>query len=321
MRPFLPAYRAPRQHKVRAVMDMKIRYGPLCLLSALGVLFLAESTSIRAATTEALALCAASVIPALFPFLVVSSLLLSCGLGEWAAVHLAGFMTPLFRLPGCAASALLLGLVGGYPVGVRTAAQLYRQGSLTKNEASRLLTFCNNASPVFLISVLGQGVFGSFSAGLWLWLVHLSSALLTGLLFRRTEARDPAVPRVGEVRAVHLPSAFVRAVTESTSAMISICGFVTLFYVLSRPLAALGGSVGAALTGGVELFSLTPLLKADGVGFVLASACTAWGGVSLHCQSAAVLEGSGLSARWCLIGKAVQGLFAAALAALVWGRI
>ena len=321
MRPFLPAYRAPRQHKVRAVMDMKIRYGPLCLLSALGVLFLAESTSIRAATTESLALCAASVIPALFPFLVVSSLLLSCGLGEWAAVHLAGFMTPLFRLPGCAASALLLGLVGGYPVGVRTAAQLYRQGSLTKNEASRLLTFCNNASPVFLISVLGQGVFGSFSAGLWLWLVHLASALLTGLLFRRTEARDPTVPRVGEVRAVHLPSAFVRAVTESTSAMISICGFVTLFYVLSRPLAALGGSVGAALTGGAELFSLTPLLKADGVGFVLASACTAWGGVSLHCQSAAVLEGSGLSPRWSLVGKAVQGLFAAALAALVWGRI
>lgn len=302
-------------------MDMKIRWTPLVLLSGLAVLFLTESAAVRTAMTEALGLCAASVIPALFPFLVVSSLLLACGFGEWAAGLFAPLMTPLFALPGCAASPLLLGLVGGYPIGARAAAQLYRQGSLTKNEGSRLLTFCNNSSPVFLISVLGQGVFGSFRTGLYLWLIHLASALLTGLLFRRTGEGTRLPPRQVEVRTVRLPSAFVSAVTESAASMVPICGFVTLFYVLSRPLADLGGAVGAALTGALELFSLTPLLKADGLSFILSSACTAWGGLSVLCQSAAALEGSGLSPRWCLTGKAVQGLIAALLAALVWPHV
>ena len=67
-------------------------------------------------------------------------------------------MASLFRLPGCAGSAaLLLGLVGGYPIGARTAAELYASGDLTRQEAERLLTFCNNSNPVFLISVLGCG--------------------------------------------------------------------------------------------------------------------------------------------------------------------
>ena len=46
------------------------------------VLFLTKAGAVRAAAAEALGLCARSVIPALFPFLVVSSLLLSLGLGD-----------------------------------------------------------------------------------------------------------------------------------------------------------------------------------------------------------------------------------------------
>ena len=65
------------------------------------------------------------MVPALFPFLAVSSLLVSLGFGEWVSPHLAGVMGPLFRLPGQASSALLLGLVGGYPIGAKTAADLY----------------------------------------------------------------------------------------------------------------------------------------------------------------------------------------------------
>ena len=302
-------------------MDMKIRYGPLFLLGGLAVVLLTQGSAVHRAVAEALGLCAASVIPALFPFLVVSSLLLACGLGDAAAGAFSGFMTPLFRLPGCAASPLLLGLIGGYPIGARTAAQLYRQGSLSKSEASRLLTFCNNSSPVFLLSVLGQGVFGSFRAGLYLWLIHVGSALLTGLLFRGAGEGRQSLPRRVEVRTVHLPSAFVSAVTESAAAMVSICGFVVFFYVLSRPAATLGGAVGAALTGAMELFSLTPLLQNDGVSFVLSSACAAWGGLSVLGQTAAALEGSGLSPRWCAVGKAVQGLVAAVLAALLWSHV
>ena len=301
-------------------MRMRWRAAACLALSGVLVLFLAEAGFVRAAAAEALSLCARSVIPALFPFLVVSSLLLSLGLGELLSPMLAGLMEPLFRVDGVGSSALLLGLVGGYPIGAKTAADLYRGGRLSRPEAERLLAFCNNSNPVFLISVLGVGVFGSVRAGVWLWLIHLLSALLTGLLFRNHGG--PARRQAGGTAAfqvVSLSAAFVAAVRESLSGMLSVCAFVTFFYVLVRPLASLGGWLGPVLVGLTELFSLTPLLRPDRFGFILASAMAGWGGLSVLCQTAAVLEGSGLRLQSCAAGKAVQGLLAGLLAALLAG--
>lgn len=289
----------------------------LCLLLCLVLLwFLADAREIRAAATDALTLCARSVIPALFPFLVVSSLLVSLGFGEWLSPRLRGLMA-LYRLPGHGATALLLGAAAGYPVGVRTAADLYRRGMLTEAEARRLLTFCNNSNPVFLISVLGVGVFGSVRAGVWLWLIHLLSALIVGLFFRggrRADRRPVSPPPLSQPTAP--ARAFVEAVTSSAAAMVSVCAFVIFFYVLAKPLSALGGYWSPLLTGFLELFSLTPLLPPDRMGFLLAAGLSGWGGLSVMAQTAAALEGSGLPLAPCLIGKLLQGLLSALLAAL-----
>ena len=278
---------------------------------------LADAARIRAAAFEALSLCGRTVIPALFPFMAVSTLLISLGFGEWLAPHLAGLMTTLFHLPGCSGSALLLGLVGGYPIGARTAAELYAAGQLTREEAERLLAFCNNSNPVFLISVLGAGVFGSARLGIWLWLIHLLSALLTGLVFRRG-SRAPRRREIPQVvcKTCTLSAALVDAVRRALGGILSVCAFVVLFYVASLPLRTLDGWLRPVLVGSVELFSLTPLLSPTPAGFLTAAFCTGWGGLSVLCQTAAVLDGTALSLRTAVLGKVVQGLFSLLLAAL-----
>lgn len=294
---------------------MKRRYRADACLILCGVLiwFLADAGRVRLETAKALTLCAGTVLPALFPFMAVTGLLTRLGFGQWLSPLFAGWMTPLFRLPGCAASALLMGLLGGYPIGVRTAVALYTDGSLTRSEAERLLTFCNNSNPVFLISVLGVGVFGSVRAGVWLWLIHVCAALLTGLLFRGRHGERRVPPPVC-FRAPSLAGAVTAAVGEATSGMLSVCAFVTFFYVLSAPLRQLPGPLAALAVGLTELFSLTPLLTCDAPGFVLAAGCAGWGGLSVLCQTAAVLEGTDLPLRPCLLGKLTQGLLSAALA-------
>lgn len=304
---------------------MKTRWRAAACLGLCAVLawFLADAGEIRRWAAEALALCGRSVVPALFPFLVLSILLVSLGFGELVSPFLAGLMTPLFRLPGCASSALLLGLAGGYPIGAQTAARLYGEGSLTRGEAERLLAFCNNSNPVFLISVLGSGAFGSVRTGVWLWLIHILSALLTGLIFRTAgeSASAQHLTRERPFQERSFAAALVEAVKGGLAGILSVCAFVIFFYVLAAPLATVGGRLGPLLVGLVELFSLTPLLPADGFGFVLAAGCAGWGGLSVLCQTAAVLEGSGLRLRSCLLGKALQGLLSALLALALRGCV
>ena len=300
-------------------MDRKTYRSDLCLLLCGALVWLlADAGRVRAAVAEALALCAGTVIPALFPFMVVSGMLVSLGFGEWLSPRFAGLMGPLFRLPGSAASALLLGFVGGYPIGTRTAADLYREGLLTQREAERLLTFCNNSNPAFLISVLGVGVFGDTRTGIWLWLIHILSALLTGLILcAKKSVPSRSITGTFPCRTVSFSAAFVSAVGRAASGILSVCAFVVVFYVVTTPLRTLGGTA-AMLTGTLELFSLTPLLTTDAAGFLLAAFCSGWGGLSVLAQTEAVLEEAGLRLRPALVGKLLQAVLSLVLAVPVY---
>ena len=138
-----------------------------------------------AAVQDGLALCFRAIIPSLFPFFVVVSLLLQLGFARRLQPLFAPFMGPLFHLRGLCAAPLIAGLVGGYPAGARTAAELVRSGQLSREEGERCLGFVNNCGPAFILSYVGVGVLHSSRAGGWLYLIHVLSALLTGMLLCR----------------------------------------------------------------------------------------------------------------------------------------
>lgn len=290
----------------------------ILLLLIFAAAWLLLDGGVRSTAEAGVRLCLGSVIPALFPFMVVSSLLMSMGFGEWLSGPLSGLMA-LYGIDGAGASALVLGLLGGYPLGARTAAELYRGQLLSKEETTRLLSFCNNVNPAFLITVLGTGVFGSFQAGLWLWLIHVAAALITGLILSGSHRRQrPAKNfRRAAFRAEKLSVAMVSAAESASKGTLKVCAFVLTFSILARPCQSLGGTGGILLSGLLELFSTIPLLTADRAGFMLAAGLAGWGGTSVLCQTAALLSDTDLPLWPCAAGKALQGILSAGLAALL----
>lgn len=227
--------------------------GLLCAALAL----IAWPAQSAAAVREGMALCANVVIPSLFPFFVLASLVVELGLSRCLGRLLHPIMAPLFRVNGACAAALALGFVGGYPVGARTAIQLYQQGQCSKTEAERLLAFCNNSGPAFILGAVGAGVFGSGRAGLALYLCHMAASLMVGLLFRfYRPGEGPSSPRrMGErFQAVSFSAAFPRSVTGAMTSSLNICAFILCFSVVVR-LLTLSGLLGAA----AQLLSSLPL--------------------------------------------------------------
>ena len=104
-------------------MKIRDRLPLLAVLCCFSALLLLPEVSAQAAR-DAMLLCAQTLIPSLFPFFVLSSLLIACGASELLSALLSPLMRPLFGLSGAGAAALALGLCGGYPVGARTAAEL-----------------------------------------------------------------------------------------------------------------------------------------------------------------------------------------------------
>ena len=157
-----------------------------------------------------LSVCGDVIIPSLFPFFVLGAAIMELGLPQRLSRRLSPAMSKLFGAPGAGASALVMGLMGGYPLGAATAAGLAERGVISRAECRRLLGFCNNSGPAFLIGAAGVGVFGSVRAGAVLYFCHILAALSSGIVLR--DRGEPAASSALAVPDVE-PGALARAVT------------------------------------------------------------------------------------------------------------
>lgn len=293
------------------VKSMRRRILPtLGLLGVMALLLLCSADAAQA-VRDALALCAQSVIPALFPFFVVSSLFIDLGCAAVLGRSLAPVMHRLFGVSGAGGTAFLLGIIGGYPVGGRTAGELYRSGQCEREECERLLAFCNNAGPSFILGIAGLGCFGSVRVGAWLYLIHVGAAVMVGLLFRSTSRQ---MGRPEKTETPRWADALIEAVRGGAMSMVNICAFVVFFLVILRLFSRFTGIQHGAILGIVEMTNGILRLANDRRGFIWAAGLLGWGGLSVHCQTAAVLSGSGLSLKRYFIGKALQAAISMAAA-------
>lgn len=297
-----------------------------------------------AAAQEGLGLCYHVIIPSLFPFFVLSTLVVELGLARYLGKVLEPIMYPLFRVNGNCGTALALGFIGGYPVGAKTAIGLYRQGLCSEGETQRLLAFCNNSGPAFILGVVGAGIFSSSKVGLLLYGTHMLASLVVGVLFRwypiRQKNGDTNEVQVTTIQAKRATTAFVEAVRQSFFSTLNICAFVVFFTVVIKLFVVSGLLPGVAqllalvltpfgintitttrlLTGLLEISSGVWSLTGEGGlsgKLSLAAFMLGWAGISVHCQVLSFLGDSGLSAKTYLIGKLLHGGISALLVGIL----
>lgn len=263
------------------------------------LLILDGKTALLGARTG-VTLCITAVIPALFPFLVLSPLIQSASFG---------FLMPLGRLcriPRGAEQLLIPAFLGGYPVGAQSVTDAYRAGRLERSSAEKMLAFCNNAGPSFLFGILAP-LFPDPRAAWVLWAIHLGSAILVAKLF----PSDTAPAASGPARQTSLSD----AMNHALRVMGTICGWVVLFRVVIAFLTRwvfflLPIEIQAMLTGMLELtngcFQL-PMVESAELRFLLGTGMLSLGGLCVTMQTRSVTEG--LSLRFYFMGKGLQWVF------------
>lgn len=287
------------------------------------------------AIQQGLDLCYQVIIPAMFPFFIVSNMVVSLGLSHCLGKLFAPVMKPLFQLSGPCATALVLGFVGGYPVGAKTTVSLYESGQCTKEEGNRLLAFCNNSGPGFIFGVIGTGVFHRLEIGLLLYVAHILSCITVGMVlpFFTTKTSNKVTTSQSTVEVHSFVTSFLTGVTGAMQSTLQVCSFVLCFTVLLRllsvshvlsmfatlfqPLMITFGfppSYSEALLIGIlELTSGVTQLSQGTLSqqLTLLSFFLGWGGLSVHCQVLSFLGESGLSVGHYLCGHIFKGVLGA----------
>ncbi len=307
-------------------MKYGIRKAELFILPVLAACLLLQPQASARGTFEGLHTCATAIIPALFPFIALTDYWIRAGYAASLASFAAPVLNRLFHLPGTAAPALILGSIGGYPIGAKTVAQLYSQELLTADEAEHCLLFCNNAGPAFVLGVLGNGVFQSTTIGIVLYFIHLTAAFLMGILFRPKKVPQVTKQPLKPVMVASASQNWAKAISSAGKTGLQICCFVIFFSILSQctlgllPQSIRNSPFLSLLMGTLELAGGAKILAAGSwpqeIRFILSALLLGWGGFCVMLQSISALEEAGLSGKNLLLGKVCHSLSSALLAAI-----
>lgn len=264
-------------------------------------------------------LCCDVLAPSLFPFFVCSGLLIYSGFCEVLSKAFRPVMRPLFNVGGAGAAAFILGIISGYPLGASTACSLYDSGYLSKPECERLLAFCNNSGPLFILGSVGAAIYHSPKIGALLYLSHIAAAFSVGLIFRFYKKHDTSAESIpiftpekgmGEI--------FQKALAGSINSILTVCGAVVFFSVIANIAADLLSGNQLIKTIFLSLSELTTGIKSIAAldatlwtKLILSAATAGFAGFCVHLQVMGVATGRGLSLVPYITGKALHALLAA----------
>ena len=195
------------------------------IVGVIAVFFFAPEVIIKG-ISNGLTLCAVAVIPPIFPFMILSDFIIRSGLNDLADRFLSPVTRFLFRLPGCAGCAVLMSMVGGYPVGMKMTAQLVECGDISEKQGRRMALFCVNAGPAFVIGTVGAVFYSDKKVGIILYISLILSSLMMGIALRFIDGEDYADKK--KTKNFDL-SVFGQSVMQSTQSMLSLCAWVIVF--------------------------------------------------------------------------------------------
>ncbi len=236
-----------------------------------------------------------NVIPAAFPFMIVSDLYIRYGSPEELS-PLRYLFTRITNLPPSSVRAFICGNIAGFPLGASLSGKLYEMGQIDKEECEYLSAISNNPSVPFLLVAVG-GMLNETDnrIGLCLLSVTFLSNIIAALLWRRKRKTNR------EINGSELPKySFVSSVRGSGEASISIASFIAIFACISGliskiPINSIALSVINSfieVTSAISYISVLDFPHAFKLSLV--SFSLSFGGMSVMMQSSAVIKSSGI---------------------------
>lgn len=262
------------------------------LLSAAGLFIFSDEC--KNGAFNGIIMCLEILVPSLFPFFILSSFLAESQIIDIISPVLNPIGKSAFKLRGICLAPVILALCGGYPVGAKTVAALFRKGYISESEAERLGYVCCSAGPGFLVTFIGSSLLMSKDAGIILLssqIISIAVILFTSRFFSFNDSgvKKDSLPE----EKISFCEALVNSVSSAVKSTAVMCGFVILFSIVCNVITT---GFGIANTFGIILVSLLEITAgvcsvSGELSLEIISALTGFGGFCVHMQIFRELKG------------------------------
>lgn len=281
----------------------------LIILIYIGYEILTESESILNSVSFSLNIFKNNIFPSLFPFFVLSNILIKCGMPELMGNLFKNIMNKLFRIKGITAFIFFMSIISGNPANAKYTKELYDEGKINKYEATKILCFTCFSNPLFILGTISISFLNNKEVGILILLSHYIGNLIIGILIRNYH------PSKIENNKVNLKSAInemhnkrisnkenfgiiiTNSLTSSINTLLLILGVITICLVITTIIdnnLNLSSTLQSILNGFIEMTQGLKYISLEPIPLKMKCTLTvmilSFGGLSVHIQIMGILS-------------------------------
>lgn len=211
------------------------KYFMFCFITLVITYILLNPYSIAFHAHKAIRMCATSLVPTLFIFMVFSKMLSYLCTTFPPSNKFILFISRLLGLPPILIPVCLSGLICGAPSGAFAICRMHDEGYCTKEQAKRACIFSNNCSAAFILGFVSS-VLGSLHTSLLILISSISATIIVYMIFFRNAATEENVHTMQIRKNTGIYDIFTESISSSVTATVTLCGYVIFFYTFTQVL-------------------------------------------------------------------------------------
>ncbi|MBQ8749141.1 MAG: hypothetical protein IJZ29_01545 [Clostridia bacterium] len=268
---------------------------------------------------EGIMLWANNLLPALFPFFILTKLLMEMDILEPATRFLSPVMKKIFNTSSNSSYLFVISILSGYPVGSKIVADAYLSGKINYTELHRLVTFTSVSGPLFIIGTVGINMLTNSYCGYFILISHILSAILNGVCYKNYTPK-----RLYEIKIENsnktTKSILTSSVKNAIDSILLIGGLVCLFYVGMDAISQII-TLPPIFQGIIEItkgcYEISICNLSLDLKTILCTGIITFGGFCIHAQAMYFLKECNVSYKFFLIQKLTQTLFSVLICSIL----
>lgn len=272
------------------------------VLSVFFVLLFVFSKDISFSIIFSISIWKDNLLPSLFPFFVMSDLLLAYGFVDIISFFLGAIMTKWFYLPKDAAFAFFVSLFSGFPSGSKYVNDLLNAKKISIEDANYLIMFTHFANPFFIVTTIGLFLLSNVKAGYIILISHILSNIIVAFIFRKKKVilnNDNNYKKAFYLSSPDKPfiTILTNSIFKSFKTLVNMLGIIMIFLMITtiiKKIIPLTGITNGLLSGFLEMTQGVKYISSLDISLPIKasilSAIVSFSGLSVHFQVKSIID-------------------------------
>ena len=241
-------------------------------------------------------LCINNLFPSLFPFMILSNILIEYGFVSIFSEFLKPIMNRMFKVHEYASFVIILSVISGSPSNSKYIFELLDKGLIDSKQACKILLFTHFVNPLFIINTIGITFLNNRKLGFIILISHYLGNIFVGFIFRNYNKYNNkskidiynAINTLGIKRNSFI-SILANSIINSVNTLLLILGVITSCLIITSLV-----NFNPLFNGFLEITQGLKIISVSNLDLVIKVLFTtffiSFGGFSIHAQCFSILS-------------------------------